>query len=88
MIELIKNIDWIDISVATVISIIVSVVSVQLKYCTIANYASKDSNSFLLEKQNGFGCKKYYQRGINDDYWFEINQERFANMKGARRAID
>lgn len=84
----IANINWIEVIVATGLGTIITIFLQNLIFTPTASYCTGDQESFLREMVNGFGIKKYYQRGIHEDNWHEITKKEFDEIKGARRAID
>jgi hypothetical protein len=82
--------DIILLIIGALISLLISWLFYGLPYKSIASYFDDESNTAYFESQNGFKCKRFEKRKVNEPYKIRISANEFEKVKDnlARRTID
>lgn len=82
--------DIIILIIGALISLLISWLFYGLPYNPIASYSDRVNKTVYFESQNGFKCKRYEKRNINEPYKTRISANEFEKVKDnlVRRTID
>lgn len=82
--------DIILIIIGALISLLISWLFYGLPYKSIASYSDSVNKTVYYESQNGFKCKRFEKRKVNEPYKIRISANEFKKVKDnlVRRTID